>query len=325
MGRLVHAGSAVVDHIYLIDRLPAPGAEKIAHRHWRTVGGGFNMMAAARRADMKVAFAGRHGTGPNGDMLRSALLSEGIDILADPFPETDTGDCVVLVTDDAERTFVSSPGAESGHTDDELASITLEADDWVFVSGYTLSYSNSRDALARWIEALPATVPLVFDPTPAVEAIPRTLLERVLARTTWLSCNLAEAAVIAGINTPGETLARPVLALCPQAAGLVLRSGPTGAWLCLKSGENIPVPGFNVTAVDTNGAGDTHIGAFVAALARGEKPMDAVRYANAAAALSVTRVGGAGGPSYQEIRAFLETRQEEAKADQTGGRKTARL
>lgn len=323
MSRLVHAGSAVIDHIYLIDRLPVPGTEKIARRHWRTVGGGFNMMAAARRAGMKVAFAGRHGTGPNGDMLRDALRAEGIDVLAAPAPDTDTGDCVVLVTDDAERTFVSSPGAEGVHTDDELASIALDAGDWIFVSGYTLSYGDSRDALARWIEALPAGIPFVFDPTPAVAEIPRALLERVLARTTWLSCNLAEAAAIAGVGAPGEMLARPVLALCPKAEGLVVRSGPAGARLCLPGGENLLVPGFQVTAVDTNGAGDTHIGAFVTALARGDNPAEAVRYANAAAAISVTRAGGAAGPGDEEIRAFLEARQEPAKAGRMGEINTA--
>ena len=73
MSRLVHAGSAVVDYVYRIDTLPSPGMEKTATSHDRVAGGGFNLMVAARRAGMEVVYAGRHGTGPDGDFLRAAL------------------------------------------------------------------------------------------------------------------------------------------------------------------------------------------------------------------------------------------------------------
>jgi len=67
------------------------------------------------------------------------------------------------------------------------------------------------------------------------------------------------------------------------------------------------VPGFAVEAVDTNGAGDTHTGVFLAALASGAGPAEAVRRANAAAALSVTRRGPATGPTAAELDAFLSS------------------
>src|SRR5690606_28446736 len=89
------------------------------------------------------------------------------------------------------------------------------------------------------------------------------------------------------------------------AAGVVVRSGEDGCFMQLANGDTCKVPGFKVVAVDTNGAGDTHIGAFVSALARGMKPFEAARYANAAAALSVTRHGGSSAPTGVEIEAFL--------------------
>jgi sugar/nucleoside kinase (ribokinase family) len=70
----------------------------------------------------------------------------------------------------------------------------------------------------------------------------------------------------------------------------------------------VPVPGFLVDAVDTNGAGDAHTGTFVAALARGADALDAARTANAAAALSVTRRGPATAPSAAELARFLAGR-----------------
>lgn len=314
--RLLHVGSAVVDYVYRLDSLPAAGTEKTAASHRRVVGGGFNMMVAARRSGMAVAFGGRHGTGPDGDLLRAALTAEGIAILMPPSPELDTGNSVVLVTDDAERTFVSWPGAESRLAAAAMESVEVRPHDWVAASGYTLSYPGSRDALAGWIEALPAGAPLVFDPTPVVGEIPSSILSRVLARVTWLSCNRGEAAAIAGQGPAGPAAARLLSSHCRNAAGVVIRDGADGCLVRLADGAERMVPGFSVEAVDTNGAGDAHIGAFVSALARGENPFEAARYANAAAAISVMRPGGSSAPTEAEIRTFLDSgRRESRKRD----------
>lgn len=304
-GRLVHIGSAVVDYVYRIDALPAPGTEKTASSFAQVAGGGFNMMVAAGRTGMKVVFGGQLGSGPNGDFLRAAFAAEGIETLTPPSPVMDSGNCVAMISGDAERTFVSWPGAESVLTLDMMAPVSVAPDDWVFTSGYTLSYAGSRDALTNWIEALAENIPFVFDPTPVISDIPRPILSRVLARTTWLSCNMAEAAEIAGPGDVEALAARLLGDHCPQAAGIVIRSAAKGCHVRLADGTAQTVAGFKVDAIDTNGAGDTHIGAFVSALARGVHPFDAARYANAAAAISVTRHGGSSAPTDAEIQTFL--------------------
>ena len=303
--RLVHVGSAVVDYVYAIDALPAAGTEKTATSYARVAGGGFNMMVAASRTGMKVVFGGQLGSGPNGDFLRAALAGEGIETLTPPSSAMDSGNCVAMISSDAERTFVSWPGAESILSLAMMAPVVAASGDWVFTSGYTLSYPGSRDALTDWIEALPAGIPFVFDPTPIIADIPRPILSRVLAGTTWLSCNTTEAAQIAGLGDV-ETLARRLLAdHCPKAEGVVIRAGAKGCFVQLADGSAQTIPGFKVDAIDTNGAGDTHIGAFVSALSRGVPAFEAARYANAAAALSVTRHGGSSAPTDREIQTFL--------------------
>ena len=82
----------------------------------------------------------------------------------------------------------------------------------------------------------------------------------------------------------------------------------------MADGGTRTVPGFKVEAVDTNGAGDTHIGAFVSALSQSKSPCEAARYANAAAALSVTRQGGSSAPTDSEILEFLAERGEATTA-----------
>ncbi|MER9655710.1 PfkB family carbohydrate kinase [Mesorhizobium sp. M0152] len=312
-GRLVHIGSAVVDYVYRIDALPAPGTEKTASSFAQVAGGGFNMMVAAGRTGMKVAFGGQLGSGPNGDFLRAAFAAEGIETLTPPSPVMDSGNCVAMISSDAERTFVSWPGAESVLSLDTMAPVAIAPGDWVFASGYMLSYPGSRDALADWIEALPAGTPLVFDPTPVVADIPRPILWRVLARTTWLSCNMTEAAEIAGQGDIEALAARLLEVHCPNADAAVIRAGAKGCHVRLADGSARTIFGFKVAAVDTNGAGDTHIGAFVSALARNVHPFEAARYANAAAAISVTRHGGSSAPSDREIQTFL------SQATATGG------
>ena len=304
-GRLVHIGSAVVDYVYRIDALPAPGTEKTASSFAQVAGGGFNMMVAASRTGMKVVFGGQLGSGPNGDFLRAAFAAEGIETLTPPSPHMDSGNCVAMISSDAERTFVSWPGAESILTLDMMAPVSVAPGDWVFTSGYTLSYAGSRDALTGWIEALPADTPFVFDPTPVISDIPRPVLSRVLARTTWLSCNATEAIEIAGPGDVEALAARLLAEHCPRAAGVVIRSAAKGCHVRLGDGTAQTIAGFKVDAIDTNGAGDAHIGAFVSALARGAPPFEAARYANAAAAISVTRHGGSSAPSDTEIQTFL--------------------
>jgi sugar/nucleoside kinase (ribokinase family) len=304
-GRLVHIGSAVVDYVYRIDALPAPGTEKTASSYAQVAAGGFNMMVAATRTGMTVVFGGQLGSGPNGDFLRAAFAAEGVETLTPPSPLMDSGNCVAMISGDAERTFVSWPGAESVLSLDMMAPVSVASGDWVFTSGYTLSYVGSRDALADWIEALPARIPFVFDPTPVITDIPRPILSRVLVRTTWLSCNVTEAAEIAGPGEVEAVAARLLADHCPQADGVVIRSAAKGCHVRLADGTAQTVAGFNVDAIDTNGAGDTHIGAFVSALARGVPPFEAARYANAAAAISVTRHGGSSAPTDLEIQTFL--------------------
>lgn len=323
--RLLHMGGAVVDFVYRAQALPAPGTEIVAENFAMLPGGGFNMMHAARACGMRVAYGGPHGTGPHGDFIRTALAEAGIPALLAPSAALDTGNCVVVVTPDGERTFLSWPGAEGRLDEGVLARIAPRPDDVVFVSGYTLSYPASRDALARWLAALDPAVPVVLDPAPVVASIPAPLLEAVLSRLTWLSANLSEAGTITGASEPQAQIAALLGpgGLCPRADGVVLRAGAAGSWLGLPGRPPLRVPPFAVEAVDTTGAGDTHVGAFLAALARGQAPAAAVLFANAAAAISVTRQGGASAPALAQVDAFLRARgaREEAARQMmsTGG------
>ena len=94
---------------------------------------------------------------------------------------------------------------------------------------------------------------------------------------------------------------------------MLVRTGPDGCLIGRPGADWVRVPGFHVDALDTNGAGDAHSGAFIAALAAGAADTAAARSANAAAALSVTRPGPATAPTREELSRFLATASDTGK------------
>ena len=152
---------------------------------------------------------------------------------------------------------------------------------------------------------------MFFDPGPLVGSIPPGALATVLGRADWLTCNAREAAILAGTADPRAAAAmlarRATRATRAGGPGVIVRTGPDGCLIGLPAAGVVHVPGFQVDVLDTNGAGDAHSGAFIAALAAGAAEVTAARRANAAAALSVTKRGPATAPTGEELARFLAT------------------
>ena len=301
-GRLLHTGNAVIDVVLEIPALPERGGDVLATRSWTTPGGGFNVMAAAARQGATVVYAGTHGTGPFGDQVRAALRAEGIEILLPPRAEPDTGFVTSLVDAEGERTFVTSPGAEATLGPADLDALKPAPDDVVYLTGYSLMYPPNRAALGGWLPGIDAAVTVVVDPGPLADQIPAPVLDLMLARADWWSCNQREAKLLTGLNDPAE--AAHALGTRLGRGSVLVRIGAEGC-LLLHDGVLRPVPGYAVTAIDLNGAGDAHTGTFIAALIHGFDPLTAARHANAAAALATTVRGPATAPDAEALLSFL--------------------
>ncbi|HWG15124.1 MAG TPA: PfkB family carbohydrate kinase [Streptosporangiaceae bacterium] len=302
--RLLFAGEAIVDLLMRVPSLPERGGDLLATSSGVAAGGGFNIMAAAARQGLPVLYAGGHGTGPWGDLVRSALASEKIGTLRPRDPRADTGFDVALVEPTGERTFVTSLGAESLPAPGGWDAVPAGPGDVVYVSGYGLAAPGSGAALGAWAAALPDPVTLFIDPGPLVAGIPPELLGPVLGRADWWSCNQREATLLTGAPDPAGA-ARLLRARQPRGSVLV-RAGARGCVLATPGRDEIQeVRAPRVDAVDTTGAGDAHSGVFLAALAAGLPPDQAAARANVAAALSTTRQGPATAPGRDELDAFL--------------------
>ncbi|MFJ8493860.1 PfkB family carbohydrate kinase [Streptomyces sp. NPDC094038] len=304
--RLVLAGNVIADVVIEIPALPERGGDVVGTRTETTAGGGFNTLVAARRLGAEAVYAGLHGTGPHGDLVRAALAAEDIGTLLPARADLDTGFTVALVDSGGERTFVTSFGAEAALAPADVAAVRarLRPGDLVQLSGYGLALPGNGPLLSGLTAALPAGSVLCLDPGPLVADIPESVLAPVLARTDWLSANAREARIMTGYEDPRAAAAELARRLAPGAGALV-RADKDGCWLAAPGRPPVHVPGFPVTAVDSNGAGDAHVGAFLALLGQEFDPLTAARGANAAAAFAVTRRGPATAPDRSELAAFL--------------------
>jgi sugar/nucleoside kinase (ribokinase family) len=303
MPKLLHTGQVMIDLVMAVDKLPQSGGDVLAQSARFEAGGGFNVMAAARRNGLPVVYLGGHGKGRFGDMAREAMTAEGIRIGIDQSTERDTGLCVALTEASAERTFISCIGAEGELTAEDLANVAIEAGDFVYVSGYSLLHGGKAQVLVNWVLDLPDGIKVVFDPGPLVDSPGAPLMKALLPRIDLWTSNRVEAQRFTGVSDIAEAL-NGLADHLPADALMVVRDGPQGCWISQR-GDRQHVPGFKVVAVDSNGAGDAHAGVFVAGLAHGLSAVEAAWRANAAAALAVTRWGPATSPGAAEVDVLI--------------------
>lgn len=316
--RVLHTAQALVDHVIEVPGLPDRGGNVNASQESRYAGGAVNILVAAARAGAPAAHGGAIGTGPGGDLIRAALRAEGIAATACPIPDQDTGECLVLVEPSAERTFVTTYGAERRITAASLATLCPRPGDLVCLSGYSL-FEPTRDPLLEFLDALEPGVEVVLDPGAPFASFPTALRDRVLAATTVFTANADEARALSSTDaTSPVDLARSAAEHLRPGAVVIVRDGAAGCAVLAPSAASraagtadpaaapVMVPGFPREAVDTNGAGDAHTGALLGERALGADWVGAARRANAAAAIKVTRRGPATAPTRREVDAFLD-------------------
>ncbi|MDQ0614402.1 sugar/nucleoside kinase (ribokinase family) [Microbacterium sp. W4I4] len=312
--RVIHTGQALVDLIVEVPDLPARGQNVMAASDTQYAGGAVTVLLAAARFGAQSVHAGAIGTGPHGDLIRAALAADGITASAAPVTTHDTGVCVVLVEPTAERTFVTTLGAERDITEAGLATADVQPGDLVCVTGYSLAVAQTRDPLLAWLDTLPDAAVVVLDPGAAFADLPSDVRDRMLARTDIWTGNAEEstdllAARAVAVPASDREISAQTEALIPllrAGAVAIVRDGAEGCAVHA-DGETTYLPGFPQTPVDTNGAGDTHTGALLAGIADGAPWADACRRANASAAIKVTRRGPTTAPTADEVDEFLRT------------------
>lgn len=304
--RIVVVGSYNADLTTYMQRFPTPGETVKGDRFVAGAGGkGSNQAIAAARLGAQVTFVGRVGIDSFGDTAMRMWEAEGIDtraVIRDP--DHATGVAPIFVDSQGENMIVVALGANlavSKADVDAAADIIAQAD--VLITQFEIDHATAAYALEI---AKSRGVRTILNPAPAVRLAPE-----ITALADILTPNETELAIIGGIDAnsekPLEAIARSVLTRPDQAAVVTL--GKQGAgWITTEATGRVDA--YPVQAVDTTGAGDAFNAGLAVALSEGKPLHDALRFANATAALCVTRPGTAASmPRRDEVERFLTERE----------------
>jgi ribokinase len=298
--RIVIVGSFNMDLTAYMERLPRPG-ETVHGRKFVTGPGGkgSNQAVAAARLGAEVTFVGRVGTDVFAEAAIATWKQEGINtdyVVRDP--ELATGVAPIWVDNRGENSIVVVLGANLNvkHEDiDNAAGVIAKAD--VVVAQLEINY----DAVGYALQVAKAHgIRTILNPAPAGQ-----LARETIALADYLTPNETELETLSGISgNEVEPAARALLSSDQQT--VVVTLGENGAqWVRRDSSARIPA--FKVNVVDTTGAGDAFNGGFAVALGEGNGLQDAIRFANATAALSTTRPGTAPSmPRRDEVENLLK-------------------
>lgn len=304
MGNVVVFGIFVADASYRTDRLPRLGETILGRGFTLGPGGkGSNQAVAAARAGATTTMLTRLGSDTFAAMARTLWNAEGIRELANADADDATGSAAILVeSGSGNNAIIVVQGAAAKLTPEDVAEwdATIAGAD-IFVTQLETPMPATEAALAR---ARAANVRTILNPAPAAD-----LPDGLLRSCDLVTPNESEAEALTGlpVTRPQEAL-RAAERLVGMGAGAALVTlGARG--VALHDGHDtrhFSAPRPPGPVIDTTGAGDAFTGALAAALAEAMALDDAVRFAQAAASLSVTRPGAAAALAGRpEIEGFL--------------------
>lgn len=306
MNKLVVLGSVNADHVLQVPTFPRPG-ETLHGRNYQVIPGGkgANQAVAAARLKADIGFIACVGDDAFGIESCERFKLDGMDIRGVKVQaDCPTGIAMIQVSDRGENSICLSAEANDRLTaeaiEDDLPSIRA-------ASYLLMQLETPIDGIIKAAQvAKQAKTNVVLNPAPARE-LPLSLLSCVDVITP----NETEAQVLTGITVTDDASAQQAATVLHQQGIeiVIITLGAKGVWLS-ENGRGQLIPGFRVSATDTTAAGDTFNGAFVTGLLENMPLESAIKFAHAAAAISVTRFGAQTSiPTRQEVDEFLAQHQ----------------
>ena len=303
MPKIVVIGSSNTDMTVRLPRLPAPGQTVLGGGFATTPGGkGANQAVAARRAGGEVVFITAVGFDELGKSALDLYRREGIDVShAKICDGVASGVALIFVGEDGENMIGVASGANhrlSAHDIDGLPDSVFRAGD-VLLVGLEVPVETAARAIERGASV---GMQVILNPAP-VPTSTEVVTSALLALVDVLTPNRVEALALAGMDP--YTDSDPDWKRCADrllrsgARAVVITLGAQGCLVATGAGSaQMPAP--RAKAIDTVGAGDAFNGALAAALAEKRPLLEAAAWANAAAAVAVTRPGAQSALPYRE-------------------------
>lgn len=295
MAKILVVGSSNTDMVVKSAHLPLPGETVLGGQFFSFAGGkGANQAVAAAKLGGDVSFLAKVGNDTLGKIAVEGFKKEGVDvthIITDP--ESHSGVALIMVEDFGENCISVASGANGKFTplDIENASELLEKASFVLVQ-----LEIPLETVTALVDkAFAHGVPVILNPAPA-----RPLSDELISKLFIITPNETEAELLTGEKVTDEMSASKAAKILREKGAklVIITLGAKGAFL-LSDQEEILIPSIQVNAVDTTAAGDTFNGALTVALSEGMEIKAAIRFANQAAAISVTRMGAQSSQPYR--------------------------
>ncbi|MFB9215797.1 ribokinase [Vibrio sinaloensis] len=305
MNKLVVLGSVNADHVLQVPSFPRPG-ETLHGRNYQVIPGGkgANQAVAAARLNADTGFIACVGDDAFGINIRENFKLDNIDIAGVKMqPNCPTGIAMIQVADSGENSICISAEANAKLTADAIESDLerIRQAKYLLMQLETPMCGIEKAAQV----AKEAKTNVILNPAPA-----RELPDSLLACVDVITPNETEAELLTGIVvSDNESAQEAANVLHRKGIEIVMITlGAKGVWLS-QNGRGELIAGFKVDATDTTAAGDTFNGALVTGLLEDLPLESAIKFAHAAAAISVTRFGAQTSiPTREEVDAFLAER-----------------
>jgi len=303
MKDIVVIGSSNTDMIVKTPHLPRPGETVLGGTFSTAAGGkGANQAVACAKAGGKVTFVARVGQDMFGNQALQGFRQNGINVdhvVSDT--AAPSGVALIVVDDQGENCIAVASGANLNLTVEDLQAAQSAIDSAGIVLMQLEIPLEIVTAAARM--ATVQQIHVILNPAPA-----QALCDELLQHIAILTPNETEARMLTDIEVKNESTAlQAAQALTDKGVqSVIITLGSAGAYVYSEDFKGM-VSGFKVDPVDTTAAGDTFNGTLAVALAEGNSLQQAVIFANAAAALSVTKLGAQpSAPDRETIDQFLK-------------------
>ncbi len=306
MNKLVVLGSVNADHVLQVPSFPRPG-ETLHGRNYQVIPGGkgANQAVAAARLNADTGFIACVGDDAFGIHIRESFKADDINITGVKMePNCPTGIAMIQVSDSGENSICISAEANAKLTAEAIEPDLSSICDAQYLLMQLETPICGIEKAARAAKAAHTCV--ILNPAPA-----RELSDELLGCVDIITPNETEAEILTGVSVTDHDTAQ-------QAADelhrkgiktVIITLGAKGVWLS-QNGHGVLIAGFKVAVTDTTAAGDTFNGALVTGLLEGQALESAIRFAHAAAAISVTRFGAQTSiPARDEVEIFLAERR----------------
>ncbi len=305
MKKILVAGSSNIDFVLRVAEMPRKG-ETIHTKSFDKVPGGkgANQACACGKLGGDCTFLSAVGRDGLGDIVINSLREASVNVEHVLYDETvPTGMAIIPVNDEGENSIMIVPGANAICDTAYFAAnqSCVEASHIVITQ-----LETPAQAIYKLLEsAKKAGKVTILNPAPAPDSIP----DSVLAGLDFLTPNETELEKVTGMKTEtiSEIGAAADTLLAKGVRNVIVTIGPRGALLCNASGSEV-FPTFDTERVDSTAAGDTFNAGIAVALAEDKSIRDAIQFANAAAAISITRHGAQTSiPSREEVDQMISS------------------